>query len=399
MLHTNRRRRWHYQRRLLAAITGAILIWAGAHLSSSLGSLLNHRGTGVASDRRAASVSRPAHLPQPPSRPIYPYSVIRGGAYSGTELMNALDLDPVAARHYALFHPASVHTTASSFSEPVFLSYRVGNAIYWTSRPIRLPRGETLLTDGKNFARARCGNRISETPQIPVSDTEPEPSTLDQPKAPAGLRVANVDTWAETRLVTELAPPFAQIVPVQPESTSDVPGPGGAPQSGGIPTWWTIGPPNGFLYYGIATSQLSPNLPPPSTGGGTGPIIQPNPIPGLIFPPSPAVTPELLPITSVPSSPPLVAIIPPGSVPPGFVPPGLVPPGLVPPDFFPPPSGPSTPSGTPGIPVSYVPPGSNIPTDLLNLPDDLQPVPEPSLLPPTILMLAAAVALGLRRKS
>ena len=46
----------------------------------------------------------------------------------------------------------------------VFVSYRLQNAIYWTSRRIHLPEGEPVLVDGKNMIRARCGNRIAFEP-------------------------------------------------------------------------------------------------------------------------------------------------------------------------------------------------------------------------------------------
>ena len=61
--------------------------------------------------------------------PIFPYSVIPGGAHSNTELKNALLHDPVAAAHYAGFDVARTHVIRLSRSERVYVSYRIGDRI------------------------------------------------------------------------------------------------------------------------------------------------------------------------------------------------------------------------------------------------------------------------------
>ena len=159
-----------------------------------------------------SAAARPAKLA--PSRTVYPYSIIRGGAYSAAELTDALLGDPVVARHYAGFTRSSFRVTQSAFAKPVYLSYRIGNNVYWTSQPVRLPPGETLLTDGQNYARARCGNRISQTPQTPLNATEPEPETMNTPQPPANA-IADIDTWSEDRLLTFESLSFIQL-PGQP---------------------------------------------------------------------------------------------------------------------------------------------------------------------------------------
>jgi hypothetical protein len=352
MSQTNRRRQWRRQRRLLSAMAAGLFALAGACLGPPVFRVVTRHARKVVSDFRTTSASRARGVSQPRhGRPVYPYSVIRGGAYSAAELVRALNADPVAARHYAVFRRSQVHTTASPFSDAVYLSYRVGEVIYWTSRAVRLPRGETLLTDGKNYARARCGNRISETPQTPVSDTEPAPSMLDQPTPPADIRAPDLETWAESRLVSDLSSPFALLVPASEQPAVAIPGAGPA-LIGGSSLPWLTGSPSGFLYPGDAASQLSPKLPPPSTDY-LGEVIQPNPIPGLVFP------------TRQP-----VAVVLPGPVTwPAVLPPGS---GTLP-DY---------------LPVGYLPvtPGSD------------SEVPEPGLLPPTILAVLAAAAV-VRRAS
>ena len=118
-----------------------------------------------------------------PTRPVYPFSVIPGGAYDAAELRNRLRADEVAARHYQLFHLARLTTVKASSALLVYVSYRKGDSIYWTRKPVRLTRGETLLTDGVLLARARCGNRISATPMHPIALMDPPPDILEIPKS------------------------------------------------------------------------------------------------------------------------------------------------------------------------------------------------------------------------
>jgi hypothetical protein len=377
------RRLWHRRVRLSIAIAGMLALTGAPPGPPDF--------PAVGGDSRTAPAGAARRSAQPkPGRPVYPYSVIRGGAYSAGELIHALDADPVAARHYAVFRRSLVHTSESRFAGAVYLSYRVGNAVYWTSRAVRVPRGEILLTDGRNYARARCGNRISLTPQTPVSDLEPAPLALDQPSPPASARNPRSEAWAETRLVTDLAPPFTQL-PANVPSTSAATGPGPTPASGNSPYWsigapsgflypgntpptpssgtrvpptppatgtgpapaggsspyWSMGPPIGFVYTGNVASELAPKLPPP---GIVGEVIQPNPIPGFVFPPRQTV------------------------VPPTFE--------TWPPVPLPPPSPPGYPT-----PPGYLPPAPG------------PEVPEPGLLPPVILAVLAAIACTRRRSA
>jgi hypothetical protein len=115
-------------------------------------------------------------------RPIYPYSVIAGGAYSPGELQYAHGKDDVVRTHYSDFdvnHAKIVTLTDDRFQ---YVSYRLKDHIFWTKKRLRIPKGELLLTDGVNFARARCGNRLSDTPhQAATNLHEPDPLALSLP--------------------------------------------------------------------------------------------------------------------------------------------------------------------------------------------------------------------------
>jgi hypothetical protein len=204
------------------------------------------------------------------ARPIYAFSVIRGGAYNRDELVQALAEDPVAARHYAGFDVAHTRMVAAK-AQAVYVSYRRGNAIYWTGRPVRLAAGEALLTDGANLARARCGNRISSQRMLPAEFREPPQvaaegeTALDaeSPEVASGSR--------EAPLVTEIFPPG--MVPM--------------PALGGT------APSRGYLWFPPGGGFLSPMLF-PTNGLATGTLPAAPPEPGPAVPTDPIVPQTVL---------------------------------------------------------------------------------------------------------
>lgn len=119
--------------------------------------------------------------PPPPARPVYPYSVISGGVHSVDELRIAMRFDPVVAAHFADFDLSRARIEQVTVSRAVYVSYRSGSRISWTSRRVTLHPGETILTDGENQARTRCGNRIKEIAPAEISKEEPAPEVFDVP--------------------------------------------------------------------------------------------------------------------------------------------------------------------------------------------------------------------------
>ncbi len=146
---------------------------------------------GLQPQSAAPAIERP-RLPEPApamardqafqsSRPVYPYSVVSGGVQSVEELRIAMRFDPVVAAHFADFDLSRTRIERVTVSRAVYVSFRSGNRIGWTSRRLTLQPGETLLTDGQNQARTRCGNRIKEVAPAEISKEEPTPETLDIP--------------------------------------------------------------------------------------------------------------------------------------------------------------------------------------------------------------------------
>lgn len=115
------------------------------------------------------------------ARPVYPYSVVPGGVEDVKELKWAAEHDPVVAAHYAGFDYDHAQVVRVTLARTVYLSYRIGNHIYWTRRRIALHKGEKLITDGKITARTRCANQVKETPQQQAAPVEPAPQKFDEP--------------------------------------------------------------------------------------------------------------------------------------------------------------------------------------------------------------------------
>jgi hypothetical protein len=106
-------------------------------------------------------------------RTVYPFSVIPGGVYTAGEFSEAVATDPAVGAHYGDVTPAAMHVETVDAPRSAYMSYRIGDQIYWTKRKLALHDGERVLTDGSVTIRARCGNRLSDEPLQPTSDVEP----------------------------------------------------------------------------------------------------------------------------------------------------------------------------------------------------------------------------------
>ena len=105
--------------------------------------------------------------------PVYRYSVIPGGAHNRAELVDAISRDEVVADHYRAVSLERVRAERLTEPRQAYVSYRIGDRVYWTRHKVTIPVGEAILTDGVTTIRARCGNCIASTPQLPTSGSEP----------------------------------------------------------------------------------------------------------------------------------------------------------------------------------------------------------------------------------
>jgi hypothetical protein len=192
---------------------------------------------------------------------VYRYSVVPGGAFDRAELAHVVRTDKVVAAHYADFDVERARPVPVSAPRAVYVSYRKGDKIYWTSKKVTLQAGETLLTDGLNEMRARCANRISDLPRFPVEQNAPDPGTLDllvnEEPEPDGSSIAFVgmpDPGLDDDLPGLGKQPALPIWPTAaPPRAADTPVPA-RPPLGGAPAPGLPSPPMGWFG--------SPGLPP-----------------------------------------------------------------------------------------------------------------------------------------
>jgi hypothetical protein len=107
--------------------------------------------------------------------------VIPGGVESVAELRSALARDPAVAAHYIGFDLTRAQVVRLDKPRAAYVSYRLGERIYWTSHKLTLRKGETVITDGAHTARTRCGNLVAELPIGPRSPREPTPQIFEKP--------------------------------------------------------------------------------------------------------------------------------------------------------------------------------------------------------------------------
>jgi hypothetical protein len=140
--------------------------------------------------------------------------VIPGGIRSRGDLVNSIADDPVVAVHYANFDLDQAKFVRSEEAQTVHVAYRLGNKVYWTAKTIKIPPGETLISDGNEVARTRCGNRISVLPQEPISEEEPEIETFEIPMI-ATAPPPKLDFSPPSELETRPIEPLIPNIPVQ----------------------------------------------------------------------------------------------------------------------------------------------------------------------------------------
>jgi hypothetical protein len=188
---------------------------------------------------------------------VYPYSVVPGGVHTLEELRRAIERDRVVARHYSDFDLKSARIIELKRGRLAYLSYRIGEKIFWTKRQMALRAGEKLITDGKVMARTRCGNRVAALPQKEVSPDEPRAEAFEDPFANGG-GIAHLAYPAnfESALLTRAGPS------------------GFGPQAP---------PPVMFgSFSGIPTGGYPGIFPPPIPTGSCAPLKKPKPKPGEI---------------------------------------------------------------------------------------------------------------------
>lgn len=161
----------------------------------------------------SAPTSRTSRLPEKfelekYDRVVYPYSIIPGGVRSREELAANMSRDPVVAAHFADFRVSRARIVKADQTRFMHVSYRMQDQVYWTAKKVKIPEGETLITDGDETARARCGNRVSAVPVDPISEEEPIVEIFDFP------RMASLE-MPELGPIAQLSPELRDFSPYE----------------------------------------------------------------------------------------------------------------------------------------------------------------------------------------
>ena len=157
------------------------------------------------------------HQARAKGRPVYPYSIVAGGVEDARELKWVAEHDPIVAAHYAGFDYDRARVVRLELAKTVYLSYRIGNHVYWTRRRVRLRKGEKLITDGKMTGRTRCANRVEEVPQQAASAAEPPAARFDEPmRVGEGTAIEGPPVEFQSALLNRAGVP--EIGPAPPSS-------------------------------------------------------------------------------------------------------------------------------------------------------------------------------------
>ena len=339
-------------------------------------------------------------------RQVFPFSVVPGGTITKEEVKAKVAADPTVREHYKGIDFDKLKPFRLTRPAMGYVSYRIGNKIFWTSQRLYLKPGEILLSDGISMLRGRCGNRVSLIPMGPVRKGEPSQAVLDLPSwdSPvfqAMVREANsLDGGLPFSLPGDMPQTIASIQRDLPDSYFPVAPPPGLTGPGAIGG----GLPGGLPSGGPSDTILLTNQPPLVYVAvtPTAPIVPP-------FILIPSITPVEITYNFTPpgifnglpigvGSPVLFIDVPiargidfPVYTPPGFPIFPLTPPVILPPDTpivhrpieLTPPLGP--PNGPPHGPLSTPP--DPLPPE--TVPPPVAPIPEPA----TLFLVPAAAAL------
>ncbi len=290
-----RRSRRHRLDRLIRRILIGVLAIGGCVAFSTvalryLSPSLFHASRSAEPSRDAAEASRDLvlHAQQEALRSmegriVYKYSVVPGGVRDARELKWAVEHDPIVAAHYAGFDYDHARVVRLVLARTAYLSYRIGNKVYWTRHRVTLKKGETVLTDGKITARTRCANRVEEVPQVAMSSSEPPAIKFDEPMPVLGSAIANPAVPYQSTLMSRSGVPG--LGPAAPLSLYE-------PFAGG--TWVPVYPPplpigvcgplkkkpgsegaESAALGAISAAKKKPKGPCGSTGGGGGEVPEP----------------------------------------------------------------------------------------------------------------------------
>ena len=169
-------------------------------------------------------IGAPARTPHLPERPVFRHSVVPGGVYTARDVEAAVSRDHTVAAHYSGIDPRKLRVETLAEDRVVYMSYRVGDDVFWTKQAVRLKQGETILTDGARSIRARCGNCIASAPMGPTTEDEPGEMEFDALTEDPGFVHSRPPLGHELLLPPLSGFPVPWLVDGPPDGRNDVGG-------------------------------------------------------------------------------------------------------------------------------------------------------------------------------
>ncbi|MGA2428184.1 MAG: hypothetical protein ABSH13_06755 [Candidatus Acidiferrum sp.] len=211
------------------------------------------------------------------------FALLRGGFSSVDEFFERVHDDPVLHSFYGdcADRGASMHALPEDIT--AFTTFRKGDKIKWSQKPLLIKRGEYVMTFCGKTVLARCGNLISFAPMQPSEDVPP--AVLEAPSEPV-----------ETPLILEAS--SAGPAPVIPPAAAVPVANANSHRFFFIPPFYV--PPGGSHSTPPPPAVI---VPPPATVTPPPSGSTPPPPPSGT-PPPPPVTPPPPPITTAPPPPP-----------------------------------------------------------------------------------------------
>jgi hypothetical protein len=239
--------------------------------------LRSHRSDSIQAHVTAKGVMIPPAVRS--LRPNYPYSVVPGGVYSPAELRAAIQKDPRVGEHYADFNLRSAQLVKLTDDHYQYASFRLGNRIFWTNKKLRIPKGEVLVSDGSNYARTRCGNRLSDLPHSDTTPLQPPERLLSLP--PFSLELLPQLVFAEAPPVPEIPAATFETPRLTPFLPTTV-----APPLTTVTSWPPLQQPPAIMPLSTPPYAMTPMAPNYSGGAGNIPVpaVLPDSMPPAIPP-------------------------------------------------------------------------------------------------------------------
>lgn len=174
------------------------------------------------------------------------------------EFRRVVASDERLTAYYRGFNWTEARLVTTDAPRLVYVAYQKAGALARTRRPMLLPKGDTLVTDGVIQARTYCCNEVFEPVDALASPrSEPDPAA-SLPSIPL--------LW-DPQFLSFLAPPAAPAAPAVPASSPPATGEDGAPRALATPPVEGVLPPppapGHIAFSGVAPSGTIPPSDPP----------------------------------------------------------------------------------------------------------------------------------------